>query len=94
MKGASAQYLSLPFTSAIGFFRDKVALPTQAWDDLWQGMHSRAFVVAGATRADLLLDMRSAVDRAISKGTTLADFRHDFDSIVDRYGWAYKGNQN
>jgi phage-Barnase-EndoU-ColicinE5/D-RelE like nuclease2/Phage Mu protein F like protein len=94
MKGASAQYLSLPFTSAIGFFRDKVALPTQAWDDLWQGMHSRAFVVAGATRADLLLDMRSAVDRAISKGTTLADFRHDFDSIVDRYGWAYKGNRN
>lgn len=94
MKGSSAQYLSLPFSEAINFFRQKVSLPTKSWDDLWKGMHSRAFVVAGASKADLLLDIRSAVDKAISQGTTLADFRKDFDAIVDRYGWNYKGGRN
>ncbi len=94
MRGPSAQYLSLPFSDAIGFFRQKVALPTKAWDDLWQGMHSRAFVVAGATKTELLTDLRGAVDKAISKGTTLAEFRKDFDSIVDKHGWNHKGGRN
>jgi hypothetical protein len=94
MRGPSAQYVSLPFSNAIAFFKQKVTLPTDAWDDLWQGMHSRAFVVAGATKAELLLDFRKAVDKAISQGTTLAEFKKDFDSIVERHGWQYKGNRN
>ena len=31
------------------YFRDKVNMPTRRWNDLWQGQHARAFVVAGAT---------------------------------------------
>lgn len=94
MRGPSAQYLSLPFRDAISFFRQKVSLPTESWDDLWKGMHSRAFVVAGATKAELVGDLRKAVDRAISQGTTLAEFRKDFDSIVETHGWNYKGGRN
>jgi len=93
MATPSAEYLNLPFTEAINFFRDKVNLPTEKWDDLWGGMHSRAFVVAGATKAELLADLRGAVDNAISKGTTLAQFRKDFDQIVAGHGWQYKGNR-
>lgn len=93
MPSPSAEYLSLPFSEAIGFFRDKVSLPTERWDDLWQGMHSRGFVVAGATKSELLADLRGAVDKAISQGTTLADFRKDFDTIVDKHGWQYKGER-
>jgi len=93
MRGPSANYLSLPFRDAIAFFRQKVNLPTEAWDDLWRGMHSRAFVVAGAGKAELLSDLRQAVDKAISQGTTLAEFRKDFDSIVATHGWNYKGGR-
>lgn len=93
MPEPSAQYLSLPFSQAVDFFRDKVSLPSERWDDLWQGMHSRAFVVAGATKTELLADLRGAVDKAISQGTTLAEFRKDFDSIVEKHGWQYKGNR-
>ncbi len=93
MRGRSALYISLPFSDAIAFFRQKVQLPTRKWDDLWQGMHSRAFVVAGATKAELLSDLHGAVDRAISKGTTLAGFRRDFDGIVQKHGWNYKGGR-
>ena len=93
MTSPSAQYLDLPFEKAIDFFRGKVGLPTKRWDDLWQGMHSRAFVVAGVTKTELLSDLRGAVDKAISKGTTLAEFRKDFDGIVGKHGWNYKGER-
>lgn len=72
---------------AESFFRGKVNLPTRRWDDLWQGQHARAFVVAGATRDALLVDLRQAVDAAISQGETLADFRARFADIVARNGW-------
>ena len=68
-------------------------MPTEAWDDLWQGMHSRAFVVAGAMKDGLLTDLRGAVDKAISEGTTLAEFRKDFDGLVEKNGWSYNGSR-
>jgi len=90
---ASAEYMSLPFDEAIDFFRKKLSLPTAAWTDLWKEMHQRAFTVAGAMKPELLEDLRKAVDKGISEGTTLVDFRKDFDKTVQRYGWKYKGGK-
>lgn len=83
----------LPFQEAIDYLRHKVTLPTQTWTDLWQGMHARAFVVAGATKAQLLTDFHQAVTKSIAEGRTLADFRKDFDRIVAAHGWSYKGSR-
>ena len=91
---ASATYTNQPFDAAIDFFRAKLNIPTATWKDLWKGMHARAFVTAGASKAELLVDMRGAIDKAISAGTTLAEFRADFDKIVARHGWQYKGGRN
>jgi hypothetical protein len=91
---AEVKYGSLPFDEAIDFLRGKVNIPTEHWDDLWQGMHARGFMVAGAAKTELLSDFRSAVDKVISKGTTLEDFRKDFDRIVETHGWSYKGGRN
>ncbi len=85
---------SLPFEEAIKYFRQKVNLPTERWTDLWHGMHTRAFVVAGATKTELLSDLRGSIDKAISGGATLEDFRRDFDEIVARHGWSYNGGRN
>jgi len=85
---------ALPFEEQIAFFRKKVNMPTEAWDDLWQQEHQRAFSIAGAARDDLLEDMRKAVDRAVTEGVTIETFRKDFDDIVARYGWAYKGGRD
>ena len=79
--------LALPFAQAVDFFRKKLDLPTETWQDIWQAAHDRAFVVAGATAADLLADLRAAVDKAIATGTTLEQFRRDFREIVARRGW-------
>ena len=79
--------IHLPFAEQITFFRRKLNVPTERWDDVWQAAHDRAFVVAGAAKADLLEDLRGAVDKAVSQGTTLAEFRRDFRDIVKRRGW-------
>jgi uncharacterized protein with gpF-like domain len=44
-------------------------------------------VVAGALKADLLADLAAAVDKAITQGTTLEEFRRDFRRIVAERGW-------
>lgn len=84
-------FATLPFAEQLAFFRGKVNLPTNAWNDIEADAHDHAFVVAGATKMDVLEDFRTAVDRAISEGRTLGDFRKDFDNIVARHGWSYKG---
>ncbi|MGS1014105.1 phage head morphogenesis protein [Rhodanobacter sp. UC4450_H17] len=87
-------YGSLPFKEQIAFFRAKRNVLTEAWTDLWLAEHDHAFMVAGANRIDLLVDLRAAVDRAIADGTGLEAFRSDFDRIVAKYGWAYNGGRN
>ena len=87
-------YGSLPFKEQIAFFRAKRNVLTEAWTDIWEAEHDHAFMVAGANRMDLLVDLRAAVDKAIADGTGLEAFRHDFDKIVAKYGWAYNGGRN
>ncbi|WP_374439120.1 PBECR2 nuclease fold domain-containing protein [Pseudomonas panipatensis] len=85
---------SLPFAEQNQFFRRKLNLPTNAWTDIYTREHDYAFVVAGANRDDLVQDFRQAVEKAIADGTTLEDFRKDFDRIVAKYGWSYRGGRN
>ncbi len=83
-----------PLTEQITFFRRKLNLPTRAWTDIWQSRHDVAFVVAGAVRDELLSDLRGAVDSAIAEGTTPETFRQNFDGIVAKHGWSYKGGRD
>ncbi len=83
----------LPFDEAIDYFRQKVKLPTKNWEAIWQGMHTRAFVVAGAMKTQLVSDLYEAVEKGIADGTTIAQFRKDFDDIIARSGWKYKGGK-
>lgn len=89
-----AEYRSLPFDEAIAFFRGKLNIPSARWDDLWQGMHARGFMIAGAAKDELLADFRAAVDKAIAGGESLGAFRRRFDSIVVQHGWDYRGGRN
>ena len=84
----------LPFTEQERFFQKKLNIPTWKWTDLWKDQHAKGFMVAGAYKAEILSDFRDAVDKAISQGITLEDFRKDFDSIVAKHGWSYNGSRN
>jgi len=78
-----------PFKEAIAAFRLRMGnlVATATWEDVWQSSHDRAFMVAGATKADLLADLAKAVEKAIAEGTSLQEFRRDFRRIVEERGW-------
>ena len=84
-----------PFKFQVAAFRLRLQelQPTYSWTDVWQGEHDRAFMVAGAVKADLLSDLAAAVDKAISKGTSLEEFRRDFRATVAKNGWPGKAGQ-
>lgn len=81
--------LRKPFAEQIVAFRLRLGdlVPTSRWDDIRRAAHDRGFMVAGATKADLLSDLAGAVDKAIAEGTGLEAFRRDFRQIVERHGW-------
>lgn len=76
-----------PFAEQLAFFRQKLNLPTERWDDIIGAEHDRAFIVAGAQGADLLADFNAAIRKALEQGTSLDAFRKDFRAIVARHGW-------
>jgi hypothetical protein len=89
--------LRAPFAEQIAFFRGKLGhlLPTERWDDIQRSQHDRAFMVAGAARADLLSDLAAAVDKAIADGESLERFRVRFGELVERRGWqGWTGSQS
>jgi hypothetical protein len=83
----ATEYGSLPFPEAIEYLRRKIDLPTEHWDDILGAAHDRYFMVAGAAKADLLADLHEAVRKGIEDGTTLEEFRRDFDKLVYKNGW-------
>ena len=91
---AEAAYGSLAFAEQEAFFRRKLNLPTTGWTDIYTSQHDYAFVVAGANRDAIVSDFRQAVQKAIDGGSTLEDFRKDFDRIVATHGWDYNGGRN
>lgn len=78
-----------PFKERIDFLRQKNPKITPDWTAAMRGVHDRAFVVAGAMDMQMVSDFQTAIVNA----KTLEAFRADFDQIVARYGWAYKGGR-
>lgn len=88
-----AQYGSLPFSEAISFFRNKLNVPTERWNDVWQGAHNNSFMIAGALKNDLLNDFRQALDSAIAEGKSLSWFKKQFKDIKNQHGWSHTGSE-
>lgn len=76
-----------PFAEQLDFFRQKLNLPTERYDDIIKAAHDRAFIVAGAANADLLNDLNTAIRKAIEEGRGLEEFRKDFNKLVLKNGW-------
>lgn len=81
------------FREAIAYLKGKLPEGTMAWNDIAGPVHGKVFTVAGATNLDLVKDLHGAINSAIENGTTLAQFRKDFDQIVQRHGWTYNGSR-
>jgi hypothetical protein len=72
---------------AVAFFRQKGYRIGFDHRDVWQREHQAAFTVAKAMQTDLLIDIRQAVDDAMTNGTTLATFRETLEPMLVKRGW-------
>jgi hypothetical protein len=76
-----------PFQAQIDFLRAKLALPTERWDDIQRSAHDRAFIVAGAAKADLVADLQASLVDAATTGKGLEAWRREFADVVKKHGW-------
>lgn len=83
----AVRYGSVPFAEAIQYLRTKVPIATAHWDDILGNAHDRSFVIAGATKADLLADIHADLVKAAAQGMTVTDFTQRFEANVAKHGW-------
>lgn len=88
-----AKEFGVQFKEAISYLRNKLPEATLKHDDLAGPVNSTVFAVAGATKADLLGELHKSLVTGLEKGTTITQFRKDFDASVQKNGWAYKGKR-
>lgn len=87
--GATSAHVGFgtPFQEQIDYLLQKLRVPTERWDDIQRSAHDRAFMVAGAAKADLLKDLHDAVVQRATDGKGLKAFQKDFKAIVAKHGW-------
>ncbi|MES1977514.1 MAG: phage minor head protein [Pseudomonadota bacterium] len=88
-----AREFGVQFQEAIANLKGKLPEATLAWNDLAGPVHGKVFAVAGAVNADLLADLHKSLVTGLEKGTTITQFRKDFDAAVQKHGWTYKGKR-
>lgn len=91
--GAEVKFEPLQNKAAIAFFKRKIPGLTRAWDDWIAPVHSHSFTIAGGMSIDFLTDMQGAIAKALETGTGYREFLADFDHIVAKHGWSYKGSR-
>lgn len=69
------------------FFRNKGVRDSFSFEDIEPEEHAVAFSVAKATKADVLTDIRDAVQKAIDEGQTLDQFRKGLTPTLQAKGW-------
>lgn len=89
---STVRAIDLPFDEAIDFLRKKTNVTSEGWTDVLGAANATSFTVAGAGTQALVGDFRKEVAKALTAGTSLGDFRKEFDAIVERYGWEHNGS--
>lgn len=88
------QPFGVKFSEGINYLKGKLPEVSLTWDSLAGPVHGKVFTVAGATSVGLVSDLHQSLTSAIDNGTTIADFRKDFDKTVAKHGWSYRGNRS
>ena len=88
---ATAQQLKLAFglkpERAMEYFRAKGMRITRRAQDMAASAHARAFTVAGVLKAEVLQDIRDALDAALAEGKTYDEFVRNLKPFLQKRGW-------
>ena len=90
---AEPDFTRQEFREQIDFLTQKRPKPTRVWTDAMNGVHDRAFVVAGASDIAMLEEFQAAIVEG-ARTYDAKGFAAEFDRIVEKYGWSYNGGRS
>ena len=83
-----AEPIAVQFTEAIEFLRRKLNVSSEEWRSIWLEAGGIAQEAASRQTTQVHRDLMKAVLRAIEDGTTLEQFRAEYETITAEAGWA------
>ena len=87
MDGIEYNFAGLVDKAAFGHFKAKKILPGFSHYDVWLYQHSLAFTVAKMMDADMLAEVKNAIESAQQNGTAFADFKKRLKPYLMAKGW-------
>ena len=87
MDGIKYNFAGLVDKAAFGHFKAKKILPGFSHYDVWLYQHSLAFTVAKMMDADMLAEVKDAIEAAQQNGTAFADFKKRLKPYLMAKGW-------
>lgn len=78
---------NLPPERAVEYFRAKGLRVSAHWQSVSAAAHARAFTVAGVLKAEVLEDIRAALDTALAGGKTYQQFVAGLQPKLKARGW-------
>lgn len=87
MNGIEYDFAGLVDKAAFGHFKAKKILPGFSHYDVWLYQHSLAFTVAKMMDADMLAEVKDAIEAAQRNGTAFADFKKRLKPYLMAKGW-------
>jgi SPP1 gp7 family putative phage head morphogenesis protein len=82
-----AYLFGLPPEEAMAYFKAKGYAISWDWQDVWERAHAKAFTVAKVMRMDILEDIRTAVDAALTDGVPFTQFAKELTPLLKSKGW-------
>lgn len=87
MDGIEYNFAGLVDKAAFEHFKAKKILPGFSHYDVWLYQHSLAFTVAKMMDADMLAEVKDAIESAQQNGTAFADFKKRLKPYLMAKGW-------
>lgn len=88
---AEPEAVGVRFAEAIEFLRRKLNITSAEWRQIWAEAGGVAKEAADQATDSVMRDLLKAVLQAIDDGTTLEQFRADYQRIVQEAGWTVAG---
>ncbi|WP_163833275.1 phage head morphogenesis protein [Spartinivicinus ruber] len=74
-------------SEALSYFRDKGIKISWDYREVWKAEHTHAFTVSKAMCQDVLLEIKAAVDKALTEGIPFETFQKELMPFLQRRGW-------
>jgi hypothetical protein len=80
------------YREAIDSVRKRVPVPRAVWDTMQAEERDHAFTVSQVARTQVLQQVLDAIDKAVTTGTAITDFRDEVaDKLIDQWGGEIPG---